>query len=378
MDLKFYFLLTLVAAYGIARTIIPVIIHLTLRHQLLDVPDERKQHQQPTPAFGGIGIFAGFIITTLFWLDSTAIEEGKFLFPAIMILFITGMKDDIQAMNPGKKFAMQFLAAIIVVAGGFRITDMYGLFGFHHLHAVFQYLFSVLFIAGFTNAFNLIDGVDGLAGGIGTIISSTLSIIFISSGLYFYAALCIALCGSLLGFLKYNFSPAKIFMGDTGSLVLGFLISVLSIKMLSIQNMKLVHLEISNPMIMMSALLFIPLFDTFRVFIIRLSKGKSPFHADRKHLHHILQKNNLSHRMVCLVVYSVTILFISGGLWMQHLNTNKAVLLIFISAVLLVDILTVAMLLRNKKKIKAMIGRFYEHEKQNRFIRHLFKEQKIS
>ncbi|MEO0310988.1 MAG: hypothetical protein RIQ89_645 [Bacteroidota bacterium] len=373
MELGFYFLLTFASAYFIARLCIPFIIQMASKHNLLDKPDERKQHKNPIPAFGGIAIFLGFTVTSIFWLGTLSGPESRFLFPALIILFGTGICDDIQPISPKVKFLFQFIAAFIVCYGGFRITNLYGFLNIYEINIVTQYALTMVFIAGFTNAFNLIDGVDGLAGGIGFIISLAFAILFYNTSLYFYFALCLALCGALLGFLVFNFSPARIFMGDTGSLTLGFILVVLGIKFLSLADHFILGVELKNPLVVLASMLFIPIFDTLRVFAIRIYKGKSPFSADRRHIHHRLLRNNLNHKTVSLIIYTVTVQFILLGLYLQSLGTSRSIIFLFMCSILLTEVITIFFIYQSRRKMKGVINQLREHNRSNQFAKRILK-----
>jgi UDP-N-acetylmuramyl pentapeptide phosphotransferase/UDP-N-acetylglucosamine-1-phosphate transferase len=206
----------------------------------------------------------------------------------------------------------QLLAAALVVVGeDIRITSFYGLFGVTELNIWVSYILSVFTIVVITNAFNLIDGIDGLAGGLGVIISITFGLWFNLIDQVGWSIISFSLAGALIGFLVFNFNPAKIFMGDAGSLCTGFLLSIMAVQFIEfnrpeVQN----YYKITTAPVIAIAILVIPLFDTFRVFTIRLLKKKSPFSADRNHLHHMLLKTGLGHKEVSLVLYIVNIIFV--------------------------------------------------------------------
>lgn len=371
MNTPFYLLLSFLAAYLIVRICIPFIISAAKEHNLLDKPDGRKQHKQAVPALGGIAIFVALIFTGFFWMDSTSFSEARTMLPALLMLFFTGISDDLAPMRAGKKLLLQLISVGIVMYGGFRITDLHGMFGFHSLPLFSQSAITILFMTAVINAYNLIDGVDGLAGGISLLVSVAFAALFYATGDTFFCALSIILSGALIGFLQFNFNPAKIFMGDTGSLLLGFMMALFGIRLLSTPTVLLETISVSNPMTLVMGLLFLPVFDTMRVFYIRLSAGHSPFHADRKHLHHILQKNNLSSKQICVVMYGTTTAFVVLSWILQPLNASLALILLFSSAIALAESLTIALLVRTRRKMSSAADALREQKKYNQFLRHI-------
>jgi UDP-N-acetylmuramyl pentapeptide phosphotransferase/UDP-N-acetylglucosamine-1-phosphate transferase len=199
------------------------------------------------------------------------------------------------------------------------------------------------------NSYNLIDGIDGLAGGIGVITSTTFGLLFLLRGDHPLAVVSFSLTGSLLAFLKYNFSPATIFMGDSGSLVIGFVLSILCIELINTEQVSEDMLIYFTPSVVL-AILIIPLADTLRVFIIRILQKKSPFHADRNHIHHLLLNIGLNHKKASLVLYAVNALFISISLITAHIGLNFLFFLIVVSAFVMSQL--PSLILSSKKRLK--------------------------
>lgn len=293
-----------VSAFVTTLFIIPPIISLVKKYKLYDIPNERKEHVFPVPTLGGIAIVGGMILALLLWFPFNTEPLQVCFFFSIAILFGIGIMDDLKDMPAKYKFIIQVALATLIATSGIRITSFDGLFGINDMTLFSQYLFTVLAIVGVTNAFNLIDGIDGLAGGLGFMSLITLGMFLTLSGDPGFALIAFALAGAILAFLYFNFNPAKIFMGDTGSLVLGFVVSVLCIRLLQINT------QASTPMLPHAALfvfgiVLIPVFDTIRVFAFRIWKGKSPFVADRTHIHHLLTNNGFGHvfavRVICFL-----------------------------------------------------------------------------
>jgi UDP-N-acetylmuramyl pentapeptide phosphotransferase/UDP-N-acetylglucosamine-1-phosphate transferase len=233
--------------------------------------------------------------------------------------------------------------------GDIRITGLHGIFGVYDIPywgSVFLSIFTYVVVV---NSFNLIDGVDGLASGVGLIACTAFGIWFIFANEFPYAALAIALAGSLLGFLIFNFSPAKIFMGDSGSLVIGMLVCVLAIKLIEYPTEQLdkFWVNISKPVFVISALVY-PLMDTLRIFIIRALRGQSPFNADRNHIHHKLLDCKYSHVKTVIIIYSFSIITIAASVLTYYfkdptisLLTLVACALIFLASVIRLNARTV-------------------------------------
>lgn len=266
---------------------VPSIIYIAHLKNMLDTPNGRTVHKSLTPRLGGVAVFAGFMSAlTIFAPLQNGVKE---LLAGCIILFFVGLKDDLVGMTVTKKFIGQLLATgIVMIMADVRITSFQGIMGIGTLPLPVSYAFTLGAIVGITNAINLIDGLDGLAGTIVLIICSTFGYYFYryggaSYGNYVYVAICLS--GGLLGFLRYNFHRAPIFMGDTGSLVCGFMVSVLAIQFIEMGLRVNQPFGSSAPSVAIG-ILFVPLFDTLRVFSVRMLAGRSPFSPDKNHVHH--------------------------------------------------------------------------------------------
>jgi UDP-GlcNAc:undecaprenyl-phosphate/decaprenyl-phosphate GlcNAc-1-phosphate transferase len=311
------FLLVLIAT--------PALIKVAKLKHLVDEPgDARKLHRRSVPTMGGIMIFAGTIIAYSLWFPSQeewfgnnydaikALNEFKYLVAAMFMLFFLGLKDDIIGVSPSKKLAIHLVVGFIIVyVADIRITQFWGLFNVDRLPFEISIALSIFVYIVIVNAINLIDGVDGLAAGVGFIASVTFAYWFQKTGDLPLALLATGLAGSLLGFLVYNFQPAKIFMGDSGSLIIGIVIFVLAVKMVEFPVSRLLPTmrAVSKPVLAM-AILSYPLIDTIRVFTIRALQGRSPFSADKNHIHHKLLSLGLSHKQTALTLYAFTLFII--------------------------------------------------------------------
>jgi UDP-N-acetylmuramyl pentapeptide phosphotransferase/UDP-N-acetylglucosamine-1-phosphate transferase len=331
-----------ITAFVIAFLAIPSIIKVSLLKNLYDEPNGRKAHTSKIPTLGGLAIFAGVVFSFTFWSAGLEYQPIQHIVAALLIMFFIGIKDDIIEMPAHKKLYGQILAAVIIaVFGNIRITTLCGLFGIYDIPDTASIVLSILTILVIINSVNLIDGIDGLAGGIAAIASFTF-------GLWFYQydqiALCIlsfSLFGALLAFLVYNFSPANIFMGDTGSLVVGLILSILAINFIQLSFISPPDaFPFRTGPAMAVAILIIPLTDLLRVFVLRLANGKSPIRADKNHIHHALLNLGLSHREVSLAMYLINIGFILSALGLRHFGNLTVLLILSLMALALLGLLS--------------------------------------
>ncbi len=328
---------------------IPSIIKVAKEKHLYDEPDDdRKIHEERVPTLGGIAIFAGVIIvSTFFFKNDTQINFGA-IFSAILILFFTGIKDDIIPLPPYKKMLAQLLAAVIVVFNGnVRLTSLYGLFGIEEINPILSVIVSIFTFIVIINSFNLIDGINGLAGGIAVIVCSTFGTWFYTHEYSDLAVLAFSTAGASLGFLYHNLLKGNIFMGDTGSLIIGMITAVLAVAFISLNQHSQGLLSSSKAPVFAIAVLIIPLFDTLRVFIIRLANKKSPFNGDRNHLHHLLVDAGYTHTKASFLLYLGNLFFIGLAFAVCQLNTFIFLAIIVVVALIFNQIL-VAVFLKKK------------------------------
>jgi len=304
-------LLCISISFAVTYLSIPVIIFVANSKKLYDVPDARKIHDVPIPSLGGLGIFAGFIMAVLTIINFSEAADFQYFCAAAFVIFFLGLKDDILDITPIKKFIGQVGAAFLIIyKGNIQIQSMHGFLGINQLPPMFSLIFTYLTVIVIINSFNLIDGVDGLAGSLALMAAIIFGIYFYEVNMLPYAILSFATAGSLIAFLIFNFQPAKIFMGDTGSLLLGLINAILVIKFINVANLPDVKMPISAAPAVGFAILMIPLLDTLRVFGIRIGHRRSPFSPDRNHIHHILLDRGLSHRTITMTLVAVNFLFI--------------------------------------------------------------------
>lgn len=331
-------------AFLVAYLTIPCIIKWALNEGKLAQTNHRSSHKVPTPALGGVGVFAGFLMV-IPWLNFN-LEIWAILI-GLFILFITGWVDDMIEIRAKSKLAVQIVCALLIYFSGLQIDQLHGIFGIHEISQWTSFALTVLFIVGVTNAFNLIDGINGLAGSMAVINGCLFGLIFYSNGQWSYALLAFTMSASVLGFLPHNFPKAKIFMGDTGSLFLGLLMSVFVIK--AFQTNAYNELSISLALVPM----FIPIFDTIRLCVTRLLERKSPMEADQNHLHHLVVNVTTNHTRATLLItlfhllliaFVVVVSFYGGDLLIHN------VLLILLGGVVLFMSLFVGIKLNKKTR----------------------------
>lgn len=322
---------------------IPIVRQIAIHIGAIDIPNKRKVHKVPIPRLGGLGIYAGFLLGYLLF-GHQSVQMNSILIGSIIIV-ITGMIDDIKPIPARYKFLGQLVAALIVpIYGGIILKDI-SFFGVYISFGVFSIPITVLFIVAIMNCINLSDGLDGLAGGLAAIYFLMIGIIALTlnNGNGLDTLLTFIMLGSTLGFLVHNFNPASIFMGDSGSLFLGYIISVIAL--LGYKNVTFTSL------IVPVFLLMIPIIDTFFAIIRRTLKHESITMPDKSHLHHQLLKLNFSPRMAVLIIYFVDILFAIASI-IYVLGNRGYGMLIYVIIFLTVFILIIKTDIISDKKIK--------------------------
>jgi UDP-N-acetylmuramyl pentapeptide phosphotransferase/UDP-N-acetylglucosamine-1-phosphate transferase len=352
MFLDISVILSLLTAFIIVFTTIPTIVYVAKAKKLYDQPDDRKTHKSNITALGGIAIFASLLITIGIYTDFSVHHEFQYLFVATIILFFFGLKDDILILAPIKKLWGQLLAALIVILlGDIRFTSLHGFNGIAHIDYLPSILLTLFVFIVIINGFNLIDGIDGLAAGVGIIASFVFGIFFILNCDLDYAIITATLAGSLIMFFWFNVfsSKYKVFMGDSGSLLIGLFIAVIAVRFneMNIDHTNLFFIR-SAPAVSIG-ILIVPLFDTLRVFIIRLFHGRSPFEADTNHVHHKLLAMGMSHLKATLFILGVNVIFVIIAFSFEHLGIFKLLLLNLILAIFFSLLPEIIFKLREKK-----------------------------
>lgn len=346
--------LSFFTAFFVVLLSTPSLIKVAILKRLFDEPgDERKLHKRMVPTIGGIIIFAGTLFSFALWFPSEklsdqvvalqhSVSDFKYLVATILILFFVGVKDDIIGTAPIKKLVAHVIVGLVLVQmAEIKLTSMHGIFGINLLPGWAQVFVSLFTYIVVVNAFNLIDGVDGLASGVGVIASMAFGAWFYIANDLVMAALAASLAGSLIAFLIFNFNPAKIFMGDSGSLTIGLIICVMAIKMVQTEDAPtFIHTPlayVSKPLFAMCVLVY-PLIDTLRIFMYRTVRGLSPFSADRNHLHHLLIDGGCSHKQTVLIIYIFNIFMIALSIMLRSLDPTWAFTIIGGTALVLTQI----------------------------------------
>lgn len=327
-----------------ARLIIPRILLISLRKKLFDMPGERKVHKRAIPRLGGVSFFPTILLSCCFVLAfrtltgysisplqaTYVLPECLFLACGMTLLYLTGIADDLVGVRYRQKFIVQIICASLFPIAGLWINDLYGLFGIHQLPLWLGMPFTVLTIVFITNAINLIDGIDGLASGLSSVALLVLGILFMEKELWMYSMLAFSTFGVLIPFFYYNvFGSAerarKIFMGDTGSLTLGYILSFLAIKYS--QNNPAVIPYTEGAFIIAFSTLLIPAFDVIRVVIVRLRNGKSPFEPDKNHIHHKFLAMGFTPRKAMLTILLISCTFSAVNILLMPWVSNTLMLI---------------------------------------------------
>lgn len=303
----------------------------------MDEPGQRSSHLRKIPNLGGIAIFYSIgICASVFAYE--IFDLYKFLFASLIILLYIGVMDDIMVMRAYKKLIAQILVSVLIVMGSdVRIRSFFGIFGIYELNYYFSVIFTVVTFIILINAFNLIDGIDGLAGGYSLLCSALFGISYFRLGSYNYPLVILSVCiiGSVLAFLYYNMSNyrnTKIFMGDTGSMLLGFLLAFTAVCFIDIfidkkiPGMPRYYLQ-AAPAIAV-AILILPIVDTLNVIIVRLITGKSVLSADKNHIHHKLLRMNLTHRRSSFYIMCYYLMIVTVAYYLRHIDVNLLLVIV--------------------------------------------------
>jgi UDP-N-acetylmuramyl pentapeptide phosphotransferase/UDP-N-acetylglucosamine-1-phosphate transferase len=306
----------------------PVIIRVSNEKGLMATPNQRDVHTFKTPNLGGIGIFFAISLIISFIGNYFQNENVFHLLGALTVMFFIGLVDDLIDISPKSKFIGQILVSLsIILLTDIRVESLHGIFGIYELPYIISTIITVLVFVTIINAYNLIDGVDGLAGTFAITANLFFSCFYFFNENYFMFFLSIGMIGALISFLMFNFSKkSKIFMGDTGSMVVGFLLAYQAVYLSSVEfNSTLATI---NPklIIYVMAIFSFPILDTARVFVIRLKAGKSPFSADNNHIHHALLSFGLKHWEISVATSMFTISIIFGVFLCNNLGVNEMLL----------------------------------------------------
>lgn len=348
----------LIFSVVLCKVLIRLVIKMVSHYNILDQPDHRKLHDSPTPSMGGIAVISTMIIFQViisFYMNQI---EWLFITGALVSFSVLGFIDDWKDLNAKLKLVFQISFSVLGYFLGFKLDYAFGLFGVNELPEIISFLLTIGIYILLINAYNLIDGIDQLAGGIIAINFGVFFVFFSILGQFAYVLISVVGLGAILGFLKYNAHPAKIFMGDSGSLPLGMIMSLFTFKVISLLHGSPSAIESSQWILpILVAMNFIPFFDTLRVFILRISKGHSPFIGDRNHLHHLLLKNNLGHIKGALFIHSAHVFIILCLLLIAPYCPLFINLLVVLFLVIIAFEYNTVMRMKIKNKLKSTLNK---------------------
>jgi UDP-GlcNAc:undecaprenyl-phosphate/decaprenyl-phosphate GlcNAc-1-phosphate transferase len=343
-----------ITAFLICFFTIPSIIRLSKQKGLLYMPNERSSHEVPVPRLGGIGIFLAIMVATLVFMQVSDLQSIQFVIAGMVVIFILGLRDDLNSLSPWVKLVAEVIACLLVIIPGHvYFTNIFGFLGFTLIYQWVGIPLTLFVMIVLINSFNLVDGIDGLAGGVGITIFVTFGAFFFYNGHYSDAILAAGGTGALIAFLWYNvFSKKnKIFMGDGGALMLGFIFSyfVIHFNELNAAN-HIPYRMVSAPAVAMG-IMALPLFDTLRVFFIRTLRRQSPFHADKQHIHHILLGLGMTHGQaaLALVGFNLICITIAFGLDKYTNSVLKLMLILFMFNMIAIEVLNQLMFYKKGK-----------------------------
>ncbi len=319
---------------------IPPIIRVANAKHLFEPFGERRVHTRTVPPMGGIAIFIGFTLSSIIATDGISFDALKYIIASVIIMFFIGLKDDLMDISARKKLMVQIFAAVILITmGNVRFTHLHGILGSEEIGYLTSLILSIFAMVVIINAFNLIDGIDGLASGLAIVAASAFGVWFFVDGNVQFSILSFALVGSLTGFFIYNVfgSKNKLFMGDTGSLIIGLVISALAVKFNEFNIDKSLQFGIKAAPSVSFAIIIVPLVDTLRVMTIRISKKISPFLPDNNHIHHRLLELIPSHLKVTIIIITANIFIIAIALFLNQLafNVNLQFLIVLLCGIFL-------------------------------------------
>ncbi|MEI6695786.1 MAG: MraY family glycosyltransferase [Bacteroidota bacterium] len=346
-------IINFLASFVISFLSVKPIVEISHAKGLIDLPNDRASHNKPTATLGGIAIFTGFIFAALLFPPFGSLLEMRYIVAGVILMFFIGIKDDIFVIAPWSKLMAQIVSAIILVDfADIRLSSLHGFMGITDLSYYWSLYLTIFVVVVIVNAFNLIDGIDGLAAGIGILCSATFGIWFFLSAQFEFAFLTAALIGALSGFLWFNLfgKENKIFMGDTGSLVLGFLIAVFAIQFNQSNLLINGFYHISASPAVSFSILIIPMFDTMRVFLIRISRKQSPFKADRLHMHHKLLDLGFSHATASAILVIANSFVIILAFLLQGLGIILLMIIVLTLSTLM-SIIPILILRKRNQKI---------------------------
>lgn len=345
------FVLAGLSALMVSWIAIPVIVRVAYDKGIVDKPNQRTSHKGAVPVLGGVAIFAGLILGSSVFIPESDLNALRYILGGVIILFFTGQKDDVESLSPVNKFLAQLLAAFfVVVLADIRIQSVHGFAGYHDIPDWLSIVISFFLVILIVNAFNLIDGIDGLSSGVGILVSGFFGLWLYGMGYYSQAILASALIGGLIPFFYFNVfgKKNKLFMGDSGSLLVGYMVSIFVLracgKELPVDHF--LHMK-AAPAVAIGILIY-PLFDLGRVFFLRIVKGRSPFHPDRNHIHHLFIDGGTSHRRSTFYILLFSLFGAVLSWFLRNIEIWILALILLVYAEIVVGLLWLRVRRRNK------------------------------
>jgi putative glycosyltransferase/acetylmuramyl pentapeptide phosphotransferase len=304
----FVFLLS----FSVAYFALPSVIYVVKQKNLMDNPNERSSHKEKTPTLGGISFFVSIVFTLMVFRPFDIDQVGINILSGVGVLFFVGLKDDLVGVKPSTKIIGQIIATLMLFfSTDLKITTLDGFLNITDIPYWTSVFISCAIVMAIVNSYNLIDGINGSASMVGMVIFSAFAYVFYDAEMYYYFLLSILCIGFLLAFLRYNLSNKnRVFMGDTGSMIVGFVLAILAIKFFALDTTSLESAIINptNKVWVLLSIIFIPFFDTTRVFTTRIIRHGKPFKADRSHIHHVfIDYLKLSHAKASILLASINL-----------------------------------------------------------------------
>jgi UDP-N-acetylmuramyl pentapeptide phosphotransferase/UDP-N-acetylglucosamine-1-phosphate transferase len=350
-------IISFIAALIIGFVVIPRVINVSIKKDLVAKPNHRTSHVGRIPNVGGISIFISFILAFILTSNLSSDYKIQYLLFTALVLFFVGLYDDIMVISAKRKLIGELCGiAVMVFLGDFRLTNLHGFFGISELPYISSVILTIFVTVVIINAINLIDGIDGLASGVGMLISLFFGVYFYLIGREQLSIVSFSLLGALVPFFLYNvFAKTKIFMGDAGALVLGVIIASLTISFNEVNILATSPYHIANVPMVSICILVLPMFDTIRVFTIRIMQRRSPFSPDKNHLHHMFLTLGYNHKQSTGIMLIINALYVIAGLLLQNAPNLIFFAIIFVSCVLWTE--TIRLLIKKTKDRKESLGR---------------------
>ncbi|HNW77214.1 MAG TPA: MraY family glycosyltransferase [Bacteroidales bacterium] len=344
IDLFPYIVYTIPVAFGLSFFLtvfsLPYIVHVARKHNILVYPNHRDIHKGGIPRMGGVAIFLSIVFSLVFFSGVNTILYFRTIFTGVFILFFFGLYDDLMDLRPWKKIVGEIVASLLVIIGAqMRFTNIYGFLGIHELGLIPSILVTVFVFVAIINAFNLIDGIDGLAAGLAIEAAIVYGFFFFIDGAFRFTILAAILTGTLAAFFYFNVwsKKNKIFMGDSGSLVVGLLIGLMTWRFNELMLQPGIPVKLNAAPAIAMGIITVPLYDTLRVMLVRIIKKKPFFLPDQIHIHHILLHNGFSQTKVRRILLAFNFFMILVSLLLQYYIHSVLLIILILLLICLVS-----------------------------------------